>query len=184
MINEPLLHNYSQLREESRKSSAAKVLAGMAIGACVAMLATSSGPSANSMSLWLNQPKDEFNWNITQVLEWKSLQNFINLAVSPLGDLYGVQIYDDKKNKYHFLYQYNFLKGTWDLWDGKIEVADVKFDKVGRRYILDPKGNVYGPASNTTVILPGVSDFEVTTDGRIYAISNSTVSSTNAYLDG
>ncbi len=51
-------------------------------------------------------------------------------------------------------------------------------------YLLDPKGNVYGPGSNTTAILTGVSDFEITVDGKIYAISNGTTTSNKAFLDG
>lgn len=148
------------------------------------MLATSSNPSNDNINTWLVQPKDDFKWNATQVLEWKSLTNFVNLAVSPLGNVYGVQIYSDKKNKYSWLYEYNFLTGGWDLWDDKIEVSDVRFDKVGRMYLLDPKGNVYGPGSNTTAILAGVSDFEVTVEGRVLGISTTNTSSPRAFLEG
>ena len=62
--------------------------------------------------------------------------------------------------------------------------ADIKFDKMGKMYLLDTQGSVYGPDSRTNLLLTGVGDFEVTVGGNIYAISNSTVTSTNAWIDG
>ena len=98
MINEPLLHNYNQLGEQRNDKGLVRFIGGMALGACVAYIAlsaTSASQNDDSMQLWLNQPKDEYNWNVTSILQWTSLNLFINLAVSPLGELYGIQKYDD-----------------------------------------------------------------------------------------
>jgi len=44
-------------------------------------------------------------------------------------------------------------------------------------YILDPAGNLYAANSTTTTILTGITDFGVTTQNQIYAISNGATAS-------
>ncbi len=121
---------------------------------------------------------------MTQVLEWTSVNLFINLAVSPLGDLYGIQKYDDKKNVYQYLYKFNFASGQWSLFDKDFQCADVRFDKMGRMYLLDNAGQVFGPDSKSRRILSGVADFEVTVPGRVWAVSNKSETSSNAWKEG
>lgn len=62
--------------------------------------------------------------------------------------------------------------------------ADIRFDKMGRMYLLNTIGTVYGPDSTTKVVLTGVSDFEVTVGGRVWAISNRTTTSASAWKEG
>lgn len=49
----------------------------------------------------------------------------------------------------------------------------MKFDQLGNKYYLDIYGNVYGPNSVSKVRLSGISEFAVTTAGKIYAIGTS-----------
>ena len=187
MNSEPLLNNYQELHAEKKQSLSLRVLVGMAVMGCVAYIAlTGSQPTvtADAQQYWLNQAKDEYNWNVTQVLEWTSVNLFINLAVSPLGDLYGIQRYDDKKNVYQFMYKFDFRTGQWTLFDKDFQCADIRFDKMGRMYLLDTIGTVYGPDSRTKVVLTGVSDFEVTVTGRVWAVSNRTTTSASAWKEG
>jgi len=55
---------------------------------------------------------------------------------------------------------------------------------MGRMYLLDTEGNVFGPNSATNKILQGVADFEVTVTGRVWAVSNRTTTSTYAWREG
>lgn len=159
----------------------------MAFGACVAYLAlsaTSVPQNDSAIQFWLNQPKDEYNWNVTEVLQWTSVNLFINLAVSPLGELYGIQKYDDNKNIYQFIYKFDFDTGRWSLYDNTFMCQDIFFDKMGRMYLLDTTGNVFGPNSRINMVLSGVQYVAATVDGRLYAISNTTTASPNAWVDG
>ncbi len=51
-------------------------------------------------------------------------------------------------------------------------------------YLLDTEGQVFGPDSRIKRILTGVADFEVTVPGRVWAVSNRTTTSSNAWKEG
>ncbi len=68
MNSEPLLNRYQEFPGEKKQSLTMRVLVGMAVMGCVAYIAlTGSQPtvSADAQQYWLNQAKDEFNWNVT-----------------------------------------------------------------------------------------------------------------------
>lgn len=172
MNYQPLLDQETPMRESRRNSPMLKTIAGVAIAACVATIGMNYNPiSQNTMSLWLNQPKDEFNWNVTQVLEWTSVNLFVNLAVSPLGDLYGFQTFDDKRNVYNFIYKFDFSTGQWSLFDKDFQGKDIRFDKLGNFYLLDVNGTVYDKNSKSKAVFKNVVDFEPRVDGNMWIIS-------------
>jgi hypothetical protein len=66
-----------------------------------------------NVNLWMNQAKAEYNWNVTSILSWSAVATFINVAVSPTGDLYGIQSYNDGRSVVQYAYKFNFISGQW-----------------------------------------------------------------------
>lgn len=100
---QPLLDDGSShvVRDPRRRSPVLKTLAGLAVVGTVATLAITSNPFGNhTISTWLMEPKDEFNWNVTDVLSWNTVNHFSQVSVAPSGDLYAIQKYDDTEFKY------------------------------------------------------------------------------------
>jgi hypothetical protein len=169
---------------KQKNSIAWQFLATFALGATIAYVGSPSASFANvkeNMSLWMNQAKAEYNWNVTSVLQWSAVATFINVAVSPLGDLYGIQSYNDGRSIVQYAYKFNFVTGQWQIIDPTFSVSDIKFDKIGNVYFLDTKGNIVTNQQKALPIVSGVKDFEVTVARNAYAIANSPTYSTNAY---
>jgi len=104
---------------------------------------------------------------------------FVDVAASPLGDLYGIQSYKDGRTDVQYAYKFDFNSGTWNIFDSQNQVSAMRFDKMGNIYTLDRKGNVAANRNNAQKILSGVTDFEINVNNQIYAIGAS--ASTNAY---
>lgn len=88
------------MRSSKKNSSVWQYLVTFAVGAVIANLDSPSSylPSLKeTTSYWLNQAKGEYYWNSTSNLTWSATATFTQLAVSPLGDLYGLQAYNDSK---------------------------------------------------------------------------------------
>jgi hypothetical protein len=144
------------------------------------MRTKSSSAIIENTNLWLNQAKSNFNWNTTSVLQWNAVNRFVGVAVSPFGDLYGIQHYSDVVSNTTLAYSYNFTSQQWSLFQSG-QVQGIRFDKGGNLYFLDTSGNVYLNSSNTvTNLISGVQDFEVTHDGKIYAVATGAAQSANA----
>lgn len=92
---------------------------------------------------------------------------FINVAVSSLGDLYGILGGGEGRS---YAYKFDWVNAKWDSVSTRIEISDVKTDKVGALYYFDKTGTVYD--KNFNKIMDGVKDFEVASDSKIYAISS------------
>jgi hypothetical protein len=136
------------------------------------------------LDLWQVQAKGSYNWNLTTPLNWSATNAYIQVAVSPTGELYAIQLYNTvAQNAFQTAYRFNFMTGQWSIVDPKFNTADIKFDKVGNIYLLDVSGNVYSNKDRSTVVLAGVKDFEVTVGQKIYAISTTGTASTNAYTN-
>jgi hypothetical protein len=73
--------------------------------------------SKDTISLWLNQPKQDFDWNLTAALNWTALNQFVDISVSPLGDLYGIQAYEYEDQKVSYAYKFDFMSGQWAVYD-------------------------------------------------------------------
>ena len=114
------------------------------------------------MSFWLNQAKAEYKWNSTSNLTWSATATFIQIAVSPLGDLYGIQSYNDSKSVVQYAYKFNFRTGLWFIIDSSFNVSDIKFDKLGNMFLLDGKGRISSNGNKNIIIRPDASDFEIT----------------------
>jgi hypothetical protein len=114
-------------------------------------------------SLWLNEARNDFQWNTTRSLDWSPIAPFIGIAASPQGELYGIQGVSNASGTQYWAYNFSFATGSWNLFDQSSQIKDVKFDKLGNMYILDPAGNLYAANSPTTPILTGIKDFGVTT---------------------
>ncbi len=58
----------------SKKKIALTFGSGFALGIAICMLALSSREASDSfdqnVNLWLNQPKNEFDWNQSEALNW------------------------------------------------------------------------------------------------------------------
>lgn len=94
-------------------------------------------------NLWQNQPKAIYTWNKTSALNWTSLSTFVQVAVSPLGDLYGIQTYSNNgATSVQYAYRFNFFTGQWSIVDPLFQAKDIKFDKLGNIYFLDRDNNV------------------------------------------
>eukprot|EP00347_Sterkiella_histriomuscorum_P000131 403377052 len=124
-----------------------------------------------SSKLWLVEPKDCFQWNQTELLQWTIASYFTGVAASPKGQLYGIQKYGIDQNIYQLAYEFNFTNGQWNSFDKDFQVKQIKFDKNGNFYLQDLENNVYSKNSFTKILLRNIRDYQVTTDGRIYAIS-------------
>ena len=115
------------------------------------------------MNLWLNQAKAEYRWNSTSNLTWSATATFIQIAISPFGDLYGIQGYNDNKTTVQYAYKFDFRTGNWFIMDPSFNVSDIKFDKLGNMFLLDGTGKISSNTNKNIVILTGVKDFEITT---------------------
>jgi len=82
---------------------------------------------------------------------------FTNVAVSALGDLYGILNGPDGRS---YAYSFDWVSAQWRILNSTLEIVDVKTDKIGRPYFLDKDGVVYNHLN--TKIIDGVRDFEVT----------------------
>ncbi|CDW81728.1 UNKNOWN [Stylonychia lemnae] len=133
----------------------------------------------DTQSLWLVEPKNKFEWNETNALDWSQTSHFVDISTSPNGDLYGMQQYGVDTNTYRFGYRFNFVNGNWLSFDDDLQIKDIKFDKIGNFYVLDIQNQLYAKNSKSTVLLKNIQDFEVTSQGDVYAIS-STVKESNS----
>jgi hypothetical protein len=78
----------------------------------------SNKPATNeNVNFWLNQAKATYNWNVTSVLSWNAVNTFVGVAVSPLGDLYGIQSYNDGRTNVQYAYKFDFNNGQWNIYD-------------------------------------------------------------------
>ncbi|CDW72676.1 UNKNOWN [Stylonychia lemnae] len=125
----------------------------------------------DNQSLWLEEPRNNFEWKNTTDLYWGQTSSFIDISSSPSGELYGIQQYEDDKYIFRYGFKFNFVKGDWQLFDDVFQPKDIKFDKLGNFYALDKNNQLYAQNSKTKVILKNIKDFEVTGQGKIYAIS-------------
>lgn len=95
------------------------------------------GSNESSFSFWQNQAKAEYNWNVTSAINWNAVNTFINIAVSPLGDLYGIQAYNDGRTNVQYAYKFDFNLGQWNIFDSQQQVKGLRFDKLGNIYLID-----------------------------------------------
>ncbi|CDW73285.1 UNKNOWN [Stylonychia lemnae] len=181
-------------KNSSRKTvihNAAAFSLGVALTYALASQSQTSGVDAvkESQSLWLVEPKNKYDWNQTTSIDWSQTSHFINVASSPNGDLYGIQKYGVDQNTYHSAYRFNFVNGDWLSFDQDLQIKDIKFDKLGNFYVLDMQNQLYAQNSKKTVILKNIQDYEITTQGQIYAISTNIKESTqqqqlNTWISG
>jgi hypothetical protein len=157
-------------------------LGTFALGAVLAIsMGGSKAPAHENVNFWLNQAKATYNWNVTSLLQWNAVNTFVGVAVSPLGDLYGIQNYNDGRTNVQYAYKFDFNNGQWNIFDSVNQVQALRFDKLGNIYILDRTGAVSVNSNKMNKILTGIQDFEVTATGRIYTVATSTNTSANAY---
>jgi hypothetical protein len=117
----------------------------------------------STTDLWLNQPKAQYNWNVTSLLNWNAVSTFVQVAVSPVGEIFGIQTYNNGQTTVQYGYKFNFITGQWAIIDSNFQPIDIKFDKLGNAFFIDIGGNVYSNQNKGLVLLSGVKDFEVTT---------------------
>lgn len=186
MNQEPLLSSYQELKQTKKSTSVAwQYLAALALGATIAYVGSPSSALniEGGVNFWLNQAKAEYNWNVTSIMQWSAVATFIQVAVSPLGDLYGIQTYNNGQSTVNYAYKFDFRTGQWNIFDNSISnYADIKFDKVGNMFYLTSTGTVLD-ASNKQIplISSGVRDFEVTVKKNVYACNNAGSYSSNAF---
>ncbi len=123
----------------------------------VALTARDASVSSDqNVNLWLNQPKNKFDWNKTEALNWDVASQFVSVAASPVGNMYGIQRYSKDGVVYQLGYEFDFITGVWKVFDKDFQMKDIKFDKVGNFYLLDLSGNLYAKNSKDKIILRGI----------------------------
>jgi hypothetical protein len=86
-------------------------LLGAAFACIVLRSGQKSSLEAPTTNLWLNEPQNDFKWNMTRALDWSSLTAFINIAASPNGELYGIQWAKTAGGDQYFAYRFSFVTG-------------------------------------------------------------------------
>ena len=124
--------------EGKQRISLIHFLGTVALGAFL-VISTGNGEILNSENtqFWLNQAKTEFNWNVTSTVSWTATNKFIGVAVSPIGDLYGIQTYSDGRTDVQYAYKYDFIKGTWNIFDSTLQLKGMRFDRQSNVYFID-----------------------------------------------
>ena len=139
--------------EGKQRISFIHFLGTVALGAFL-VISTGNGEILNSENtqFWLNQAKTEFNWNVTSTVSWTATNKFIGVAVSPIGDLYGIQTYSDGRTDVQYAYKYDFIKGTWVAFDTSILLKGMRFDKQGNVYFIDKSDNLIQHSSKAKLL--------------------------------
>ena len=125
--------------EGKQRISFIHFLGTFALGAFM-VLTMSNGETLNSESstqFWQNQAKGEYAWNTTSTIIWVATNKFVGVAVSPLGDLYGIQTYSDGRTDVQYAYKYDFIKGTWNIFDSTLQLKGMRFDRQSNVYFID-----------------------------------------------
>ncbi|CDW86474.1 UNKNOWN [Stylonychia lemnae] len=161
----------AQIRRYIR--DAAMLSIGLAISYALIAQPQNSAQDAvsNTQSLWVNEPKNTFGWNEATALEWVPFSKIVDISASPSGELYGITEYSVGPNKYRQAYKFNLDNGEWTSFDNDFQIKDIKFDNLGNYYLLDTKNRLYAKNSKTSILLNDIKDFEVSSNGQIYAIS-------------
>lgn len=113
---------------------------------------------------------NDFKWNETIKLKFAQAATFIQIAVSPKGELYGIQKVSIESKSYNLAYNFNFETGEWTSFLPDFQLADIQFDAFGNYYLLDTQGNLYARNSKTDVFFKGVSSFGVQTMGELHIV--------------
>ena len=93
MEYQQLLDNQRETRHLGMRATILKSLIGLALCGCVATLALGNDYSTSmkdTISTWLLEPKDNYNWNVTSVLSWNTVNSFSDVSVAPNGNLFAI----------------------------------------------------------------------------------------------
>jgi hypothetical protein len=163
------------VKPDSRMKSYFSYIATFAVGLAVACVYNSGSGSAalgETTQLWLDEPLNEFKWNQTAKLQFTQATAFVNIAVSPTGELVAVQRAKVEDKTYSLAYTFNFETGEWLPFMKDFQVSDIKFDGFGNYWVIDTQGQLYAKNSKTVVFMKNVYDYDVSTMGDLHIILN------------
>eukprot|EP00347_Sterkiella_histriomuscorum_P004868 403358782 len=123
-------------------------------------------------SLWMDLPQSSFTWKkIPSLKVGQSSNKFIDLRVSPSGDIYGTvsqQMFDEEVKR-GYLYSAN--SSDWSKAFSKFQFEGIRFDNYGNFYLLDQKYNVYAKNNTNEIILNNIHDFQISSSNVFHAIT-------------